>query len=107
MKKGKFIKNWKSRWFVLKPDGLYYHENPKVWTPIGSIPIGAITGVKSLAEEDTNPTKLPESVQYHFHFLITTPQREYQCAASSQEERYEWVSLMEEAMEMRRIENEK
>jgi len=100
MKQGAKIKSWKNRWFVIKPDGYYYFENPTEWKPLGFIPISEVSGISAVRKEELPLLKRPSSIQYFYFFKIITSRREYICAATSSEEMNEWISLGNQALEL-------
>jgi len=99
IKRGAMIKNWKTRWFVLKIDGFYYFDNPKEWRPKSIVPISEISKVEEISESEKDALKLPENIKYFFFFKIISSKREFVCAATSIEERDDWVSFGNRACE--------
>jgi len=115
-KQGKFRENWKLRYFVLKPDGLYYYLSPQEYKPKGVIPVKKINCVENMDEQDVKalePSMIDpalylqyERVKFFFFFRILVQKkngkqmREYRIAATSNEERMEWCNLLSEALRM-------
>jgi len=102
IKRGGRVKNWKTRWFVLKPDGYYYFENPKEWRPLSIVPIMEITSIDELSETEQEILKIPENIKYFFFFKIISSKRDYVCAATSNEEREDWITLGRNTLEVAR-----
>jgi len=98
IKRGEKRKNWKIRWFVLKPDGYYYFDTPKEWRPKNVIPTKEITLITKLSDEDVEKLKPPPPYNYFFFFKVCTPKREFICCATSIDELEDWVFLGQQAL---------
>eukprot|EP01117_Protostelium_nocturnum_P016758 TRINITY_DN6701_c0_g5_i1.p1 TRINITY_DN6701_c0_g5~~TRINITY_DN6701_c0_g5_i1.p1 ORF type:complete len:424 (-),score=151.47 TRINITY_DN6701_c0_g5_i1:39-1310(-) len=79
-KKGAKRRNWKERWFVLKPKFLYYFGNRK-----DSVSKGVITLVNAVVSPSTHKD---------YCFSISTKGREFLIAAKSEPEMKEWIELI-------------
>jgi len=98
IKRGDKRKNWKIRWFVLKPDGYYYFETPKEWRPKNVIPTKEITLISKISDEDVEKLKPPPPYNYFFFFKVCTAKREFVCCATSIDELEDWVYLGQQAL---------
>jgi len=98
IKRGEQRKNWKIRWFVLKPDGYYYFETPKEWRPKNVIPTKEITLITKISDEELEKIKPPPPYNYFFFFKVCTAKREFVCAATSIDELEDWVFLGQQAL---------
>jgi hypothetical protein len=84
-KKGFIRKNWKQRWFVLRPTALSYYRSDKDKEPRGSIPISNKSVLKS-SSINSKPG---------FELQSATSDRVYLITCASEAERDEWVSAIE------------
>lgn len=50
-KKGEIRRTWKSRYFVLKPNGLFYYANSKEYELLGMIPLSAIVAISQITHK--------------------------------------------------------
>jgi len=98
IKRGEKRKNWKMRWFVLKPDGYYYFETPKEWRPKNVIPTKEITLIAKISDEELERLKPPPPYNYFFFFKVCTAKRELVCCATSIDELEDWVYLGQQAL---------
>jgi len=99
VKRGGRVKNWKTRWFVLKPDGYYYFDNPKEWRPKSIVPITEINSITEVSDAEKDALKVPDNIKYFFFFKIASTKRDFVCAATSIEERDDWITLGRNALE--------
>jgi hypothetical protein len=100
-KRGKIRKNWKERWFVLKPDGFYYYTSPKEYIPLNVLPMNEIVVVDVITQAEMELLNVPDPLQWFFHFKVMTPKRELFVAATSKDEREDWVLLAKDAIKLR------
>jgi len=79
-KKGGQRRNWKTRWFVLRPNEFSYYNNKKDAKPKGTI---VLSGVSVKASSHTA-----------FCFAVTTTERTYLMAAKDTAEQEEWMNAI-------------
>jgi len=93
-KRGHLRKSWKTRWFALKLDGFYYYGDSSDTVHKGHISTIDITGVESVtSNEELEKLKAPAHILSFFLFKVITSRTEYYVAATTVEDRDEWVKL--------------
>eukprot|EP01105_Mastigella_eilhardi_P006660 TRINITY_DN181_c1_g1_i5.p1 TRINITY_DN181_c1_g1~~TRINITY_DN181_c1_g1_i5.p1 ORF type:complete len:608 (-),score=232.62 TRINITY_DN181_c1_g1_i5:75-1898(-) len=81
-KQGNLLRDHR-RWFVLKPDGLYYFDSPDdLYRPVGVIPL----------EQITDTVMIKSSTANRFLFSVTTNKKSYTFVAKTQDEAQQWVN---------------
>lgn len=81
-------KDWKRRWFVLKPESLHYYKNKDDPRPVGCIHLLACS-VKTAAQ-----------VGGRHCFEIATPNRSYYAIAENAEEMNKWMQNIRNATQL-------
>jgi hypothetical protein len=79
------MKPWKSRWFVLQKNCLYYFESAVEKEPLGSIPLNNVN-IQMKESKSKKGNK--------FKFALVTPYATHVVAASSDKERSEWIEVI-------------
>eukprot|EP01105_Mastigella_eilhardi_P013196 TRINITY_DN2999_c0_g1_i3.p1 TRINITY_DN2999_c0_g1~~TRINITY_DN2999_c0_g1_i3.p1 ORF type:complete len:396 (-),score=116.49 TRINITY_DN2999_c0_g1_i3:71-1258(-) len=81
-KQGNLLRDHR-RWFVLKPDGLYYFDSPDdLYRPVGVIPLQQVTDAAMIKSSSTN----------RFLFSVTTNKKAYTFVAKTQDDAQQWVN---------------
>jgi myotubularin-related protein 5/13 len=97
LKRGKIVKNWKSRYFVLDPEKreLSYYESRKKEKCHGVI---TLTDEDSVEQADPQivPTSKPSESGYFFNLI--TAKRTYNLMARTNNERAEWMVRIKNAL---------
>jgi len=100
-KRGHLRKSWKTRWFALKLDGFYYYGDAKDALHKGHIPMNDILGVETVSSaEDLDKLKAPAHILSFFLFKIVTAKNDYYVAATTVEDRDEWVKLANDVLHL-------
>jgi len=109
VKRGKFRKSWKQRWFVLKPDGIYYYKKRVDATPIKVLPIQQIRDCAPCEENIIETLNIPSHILGFFFFKVVCNDvgkdfRDYFLAATSEDEMHEWIRFLKQVLQLRQEE---
>mmetsp|Transcript_802 Transcript_802/g.1009 ORF Transcript_802/g.1009 Transcript_802/m.1009 type:complete len:115 (-) Transcript_802:13-357(-) len=85
VKKGAKRKNWKTRWFILRPKAIEYYADPMDSRPKGVIPISSTVTV-DLAVGQTKPNA----------FQIQTKARTFFISAGNSTLRDQWITSIKQ-----------
>lgn len=78
--------------FVLTADNLFYFKD---FSNHHRIPISSFVSISNLSLDQLQEGKPPQTLQDHFFFGIETRNRKYILAADTEEERKNWVALLQ------------
>eukprot|EP00761_Pharyngomonas_kirbyi_P003451 gb/GECH01003455.1/.p1 GENE.gb/GECH01003455.1/~~gb/GECH01003455.1/.p1 ORF type:complete len:933 (+),score=238.12 gb/GECH01003455.1/:1-2799(+) len=82
-KEGKKIKSWKRRWFVIRDGKLSYYAGIQENRPLRVI---------DLYDARVSEAPEKENAQRLYCFQVNTPKRIYYMCASSEDDRYDWMT---------------
>ncbi|XP_053742566.1 switch-associated protein 70b [Synchiropus splendidus] len=85
MKKGHKRKNWTERWFVLKPNLIYYYISEDLTEKKGDIVLDGNYTVESLADKEGKKCL----------FMIKSPQKSFEISASDKKKKHEWMQAIQ------------
>ncbi|KAM9807836.1 switch-associated protein 70b [Neosynchiropus ocellatus] len=85
MKKGHKRKNWTERWFVLKPNLIYYYVSEDLTEKKGDIVLDGNYTVESLADKEGKKCL----------FMIKSPQKSFEISASDKKKKHEWMQAIQ------------
>jgi len=86
----------------LKPDGIYYFKTHTHSTPLAIIPVAGISKVQPSSSQEVEALHLPAHLQGFSLFKISYSTRDFYCAATSKEERDEWVRLARQCLHLKK-----
>eukprot|EP01095_Lingulamoeba_sp_RSL-Kostka_P011926 TRINITY_DN464_c0_g2_i3.p1 TRINITY_DN464_c0_g2~~TRINITY_DN464_c0_g2_i3.p1 ORF type:complete len:497 (-),score=192.33 TRINITY_DN464_c0_g2_i3:35-1525(-) len=90
-KQGAMRKNWKTRWFILQDDNLFYFKKKSDATPIDCIPLTSCTVNQSLKKKKNGNV---------FEIRSSDFTRVYYIQCKNEEERNDWMESIENAAEL-------
>jgi len=98
-KRGKIVKNWKQRWFILDTDRreLSYYDSKQEGKCHGTIPLSDILGVEEADPTSVVPVLKPGEAGFFFN--VNTQKRVYHLMALRNAERVEWMGRINTAIQ--------
>ncbi|KRX04053.1 hypothetical protein PPERSA_12500 [Pseudocohnilembus persalinus] len=88
-KESKYLKQWRSRWFVLTSNSIYSFKDQKIYKgPTEVIPLSTITTIKSTDDETSKENS----------FKIELSDRRFYMAAPTNLEKELWIGAVGKAM---------
>jgi len=88
-KQGHVVKNWKTRWFILKDNNCFYFKKKGDPKPIGEIPLSG-----AVIRQDTKTKRT-----YTFELSSPTIKKTFYVQANSKDEMESWINALEKGSE--------